>query len=113
MSQNPAEIPSGSNYRLIFDNALAAYEKKTGKDLPSDPVFHKLEFCNSPNEVLSVLQEQIPGFDQSGNQGNRFSNWLAPTVNVLYAFSATIGGAVGLVRLGDLIRTRLDLISPF
>jgi hypothetical protein len=101
MSQNPPEIQSGSNYRLIFDNALAAYEKKTGKDLPSDPVFRRFESCDSPNEVLSVLQEQIPGFDQSGGQGNRFSNWLAPTVNVLCTFSATMGGAVGLVRLGD------------
>jgi hypothetical protein len=107
MSRNPPEIPSGSNYQLIFDNALAAYEKKTGKNLPSDPVFRRFESCNSPKDVLSVLQEQIPGFDQSagGSQGNRFSNWLDPTVNVLYTFSATIGGAVSLVRLGNSDRT--------
>jgi hypothetical protein len=105
MSQNPPEIPSRSNYQLIFDNALAAYEKKTWKDLPSDPVFRRLESCDSPKDVLSVLHEQIPGFDQFGSERNRHSNWLDPTVKVLYMFSVTISGAVSLVRLGNSYRT--------
>jgi len=93
------EISSASNYQLIFDNALATYEKKTGKNLASDPLLHRLESCRSPDAVLAILREQIPEFDQSGSRNDRLSNWLSPTVKVLYTFTSAIGGAVSLVSL--------------
>jgi hypothetical protein len=37
---------------------------------------------------------------QSQNGDNGLTKWVAPTVNVLYAFSATIGGGIGLVNIG-------------
>ncbi|KAI0287856.1 hypothetical protein BC826DRAFT_1188750, partial [Russula brevipes] len=95
MSQNPPESTSNSNYDLIFENALKAYKKKTGKQLTSDPLLRRLESCNSPDTVLGALREQIPG-DQSGTHDDRFMNWLNPTVNVLLNFSETIGGTVSL-----------------
>ena len=98
MSQNPPESTSNSNYDLIFENALKAYKKKTGKQLTSSPLLRRLEICNSPDTVLGALREQIPGFDQSGTHDDRLMNWLNPTVNVLLDFSGTIGGAVSLVR---------------
>ena len=87
------------DYQVIFDNALEAYKKKTGKDLASDPLFRKLQSCDSPDTVLNVLREQIPGFDQSasGSSNDRLTRWVKPTVNVLYTFSSTIGSAVSLV----------------
>ena len=100
MSQNPPTVDSSSNYQVIFDNALKAYQTKTGKDLKSDPVLRTLEACKSPDETLSELRQQIPGFDQLENRDNRLTNWVDPAVNVLYIFAQTIGGAVGLVSLG-------------
>jgi hypothetical protein len=97
MSQN---FPSRSNYRVIFDSALEAYKRKTGKDLISDPLFHSIESCNSPDAVLAILQAQIlkPGQPQSSSSSsNKLTTWLDPTVNVLNAFSTTIGGFAGLV----------------
>ena len=113
MSQNLPETPSTSNYQVIFDNALKAYKNKTGKDLSSDPLTRKIESCNSPDTVLRLLREQIPGFDQSGGSHDGPTKWLDPTVNVLYAFSSTIGGAVSLVSLGKImaIHAGLALIS--
>ena len=102
MSQNLPETSSTSNYQVLFDNALKAYKHKTGKDLPSDPLIRKLESCNSPDAVLELLREQIPGFDQSGSSHDGSMKWLDPTVNVLYAFSSTIGGAVSLVSLSKI-----------
>lgn len=96
MSQN-YETSSVSNYQLIFENALATYEKKTGKNLASDPLLRRLESCRSPNAVLGILREQIPRFDQSGSNNDRLSDWLNPTVSVLYTFSSTIGEAFNLV----------------
>jgi hypothetical protein len=100
MSHGPPEAASRSEYEKIFDKAVKAYGKKTGKNLKSDPLLRTLEACKSPDETLSELRQQIPGFNQSENSDNRLTNWVDPVVNVLYIFSQTIGGAVGLVSLG-------------
>jgi hypothetical protein len=97
MSQNSPETTSNSTYDQVFENALKAYKKKTGKDLASDPLLRRLESCNSPDGVLGALREQIPDSEQSGTRNGRFMDWLDPTVSVLLNFSETIGGAVGLV----------------
>jgi len=99
MSQNRPDISSSSNYQVIFDSALQAYKKKTGRDLTSDPLLRSLESCNSPHTVLAFLREQVPGFDQSGSSSDGVTKWLDPTVNVLFRFSSTIGCAVNLVSL--------------
>ena len=99
MSQTPTAT---SNYQLIFDHALEAYKKKTKKELRSHPLLPKIQACNSPNAVLTVLREQIPAFDQSdstSSTNDRLSKWLNPTVNVLYAFSGTIGAGINLVSI--------------
>jgi len=113
MSQNRPQTSSSANYRLIFDNALETYKKKTGKDLrlPSDPLLRRLESCNSPDTVLDILREQIPAaFAQSGN---RLTTWVKPTINVLYTFSSTIGSAVGLVSMVKVITQDRAIISAF
>ena len=92
---------SNSNYQQIFSVALDSYEKRTGKDLRSNPLLPRLETCNSPDAVIALLREQIPGFDQSrsDNDPERLSNWLNPTVNVIVAFSGAIGDFVSPVGL--------------
>jgi len=99
MSQTPTAT---SSYQVIFDNALEAYNKKTKKELRSHPLLPKLQACNSPDAVLTVLRDQIPTFDQSHitsgtNDKLKLTNWLNPTVNVLYSFSEAIGAGGGLV----------------
>jgi hypothetical protein len=106
MSQNSPTANSSSNYQVIFDNALNAYQTKTGKDLKSDPLLRSLETCNSPEAVLVLLRQQIPGVDQSGSSDERLTRWVNPVVNVLYNFAETIGGAVGLVSLDKFIFPR-------
>ena len=99
VSRSPQEAASSSDYEVIFDNALKAYKKKTGKDLASNPLLRSLETCNSPDSVLALLKDQIPAFDQLGSNDERLTKWVSPVVNVLYNFAATIGGAVSLVSL--------------
>lgn len=104
MSQASPSTASHSNYQAIFDRSLEAYKKKTGKDLTKDPLLHRLESCNSPDAVLTILRAQIlePGQPQSSR--SRLTMWLDPTVNVLIAFSTTVGALVGPVSLDDLPR---------
>jgi hypothetical protein len=103
MSQTPIVTNSTSNYQTIFDNAIEAYKKKTKKDLRSHPLLGKLQNCGSPDSVLSVLYEQIPGFDQSRDTDDKLTKWLNPTVNVLYTFAGIIGGGISLASPNEIV----------
>ena len=98
MTQDPATTPSvsSSNIECIFDAALKSYKKKTKKDLKSHDLFKQLETCDSPAAILAVFQSTQ--FDQSGDD-DRLKKWLVPTINVLYAFSGTLGEGVSLVNI--------------
>jgi hypothetical protein len=98
MSQTSPEAPR-SNYQAIFDSALISYKKKTGKDLTSDPLLRSLETCHSPDAILTTLRAQVFRPGQPQISGDKLLTWLNPTINVLNAFSVTIGGSVGTVSL--------------
>ncbi|KAF8471652.1 hypothetical protein DFH94DRAFT_684803 [Russula ochroleuca] len=94
MSQTSPEAASHSNYQAIFDSALEVYKKKTGKDLTSHPLLGSFENCQSPDAILTVLHAQIFGSGQPQSSGDKLLAQLNPTINVLSAFSVTIGGVV-------------------
>ncbi|KAF8494392.1 hypothetical protein F5888DRAFT_655820 [Russula emetica] len=83
-----------SNFQLIFDNALKAYKRRTKNDLLKHPLADRLEACDSASSILTVLQEQVQELNQSQRSNEK---WLDPTVNVLHAFSETLGEGVGSV----------------
>jgi len=97
---------SSSNFQLIFDNALKAYEKRTKKNLLAHPLAAQLQACDSPDAILSVLQKQVEDLNRSRNTDERWIKSLDPTVKVLFSFSATIGEGVGLVCLKILMDLR-------
>jgi hypothetical protein len=78
---------------------LEAYEKTTKNKLLSHPLATQLQSCDSPAAILSVLHDLVQQFDQIRSGDERLRNWLDPTVNVLFAFSAALGEGVGLVYL--------------
>jgi hypothetical protein len=88
----------GSNF-----NALEAYKRKTKNDLTSHPLLPRLQSCNSPEAILTVLREQIPASSQSQNGDDWLTKWVTPTVSVLYSFSTALGEGIrlpGLVSIG-------------
>jgi hypothetical protein len=97
MSTEPSTSTSHSKFVPLFNAALEAYKRKTKKDLASHPLLPSLQSCSSPEAVLTVLREQIPGFSESHNNDDGLTKWVTPTVNVLYAFSDTFGQGIGLV----------------
>jgi hypothetical protein len=100
MSQSHLTAASTSNFQLIFNNALKVYEKRTKKDLLAHPLAAQLQACNSPGDIIAILQQQAQGLDQS-RSSDRWTKWLDPTVNILYTLSSTLGEGVGLVSLGN------------
>jgi hypothetical protein len=99
MSQTNVATASTSNFQAIFNNALRAYERQTKKDLIAHPLVAQLQACDSASAILTLLQGQVQQFNESRSGDERLTKWLNPTVNVLYAFSATVGEGVGLVSL--------------
>ena len=98
--QTRSKALPNSNYQQIFSLVLESYKKKTGNDLTSNPLLPILETCNSPEDVIALLREQIPGFDsRNNNDSESLSNWLIPTVKVIAAFSGILGESVGSVSL--------------
>ena len=97
MSHTQPTGPESPNFQLIFNNALKAYENQTKNDILFHPLVADLQACQSPGAILAVLQQQVQELDQSRTSDERLTRWLDPTVNVLYAFSETIGEGVSLV----------------
>jgi hypothetical protein len=97
MSHTQSAAASSSKFQLLINNALRVYEKRTKKDLLAHPLAAQLQTCRSPAAILAILQEQVQGLDQSQRGNERWSRWLDPTVNVLFAFSTAIGAGVSLV----------------
>ena len=98
MSQT-ATSSSSSNFQLIINNALDKYKRHTNNDLRAHPLAAQFQSCDSPSAILVVLQEQVQGLDPSRSTNERWTKWLDPTVNVLYAFSSILGSGVSLVCL--------------
>ena len=82
------------NFQLFFDNAVKAYKKRTKIDPLTHPLADRLETCDSASSILALLQEQVQELNQSQRNSMK---WLDPTVNVLHAFSKTLGEGLGSV----------------
>jgi hypothetical protein len=108
------DAPS-SNVELIINNALKSYEKRTKNNLLAHPLAAQLQTCSSPDAILAILQEQVQGLDQSRSGDGRWTKWLDPTVNVLFAFSTTLGAGVGPVcsRICVYMRSALILFCRY
>ena len=92
-----ASSSSSTNFQLIINNALDKYKKRTKNDLITHPLAAQIQSCDSPSAILAVLQQQVQGLDQSRSSDERWSRWLDPTVNVIYALSSTLAAGVSLV----------------
>ena len=90
---------SFSNFQLVLNAALDAYEKKTKTKLLTHPLATQFQSCDSPTAVSSILEDIIQQFDRRRRGDERLTNWLNPTINVLYAFSSTLGQGLGIVSL--------------
>jgi hypothetical protein len=114
MAQAPSTASTSStNFESIFSAALNVYNKQTKKDIASHPLATELQSCDSSSAIIAILQTQIQTFDQSQGANEKWTRWLDPTVNVLFAFSATLGNGVGVVNSETLCCSRSPLTYVF
>jgi hypothetical protein len=96
-SSNP-NLPA-VQFPEIFEVALLEYTKKAEKDIKSDPLFAKLQDCNSSDEVLGVLEEQALSFEQyrRGDRKVQLMRRLKPIVEILSRLSTNDDLKEGIV----------------
>ena len=109
MSHTLAAASSSSNFQLIIKEALDTYKTRTKKDLREHPLADQLQTCESPRDILTILQQQAQQTEQSRSTDGRWTKWLAPTVKVLHFFVKVLGAAGGPVCLR--ICTSLEICS--
>ena len=90
-------ISPTTNFQSIFNTALKAYERRTKTDILAHPLASQLQACKSADSILAVLQGQVDDLDQARRSDERLTKWLSPTIDVLLAFSATLGEGISLV----------------
>jgi hypothetical protein len=96
MSHANSTTSSSPDFQLIFNNALKAYRKRTRTDLLAHPLFARFQNCNSPSDVLNLINQHVQGLHQSQRDDERLTRWLDPTVRVLYALSESLGDSEGV-----------------
>ena len=91
MTSEPA-----SNSQLVID-ALWNYANLTGVDLSKNPFVENLQRCNTPDDILDLLQEREKAFKEYRDGNRRLIKSISPAVRVLHAFSDVLGEAISLV----------------
>jgi hypothetical protein len=87
---------SSANLQLIID-ALGDYADRMGIDFSKNPLAAVLQRCNTPAAILQLLREREKAFIKFRDRNRTLINCFRPAVQVLHAFSATFGEAVGVV----------------
>ena len=96
-ASNQVAGPLTDNFSAIFNAASNEYLKVTGKRLDTHPFAAQLDTCLNPEAVSNVLRSQVHSFKKFREGDEKLMTWSNPTVNVLFAFSATLGEGIGLV----------------
>ena len=91
--QRHPSVTTPSSPRSVFSDALSSYRSQTKIDISLHPLLPTLQNCDSPESIRTVLHAQAPEF-VTGEEG-----WLTTAVDVLHAFSSTLGKRVGMVHI--------------
>jgi hypothetical protein len=89
--------PSSSNFQFILNAALDSYAKQTGIDLTKHSYADRLQNIHSSEDVIQLLLERETAFKDYRDKNHKLIDFLRPIVQVVHAFSGSIGEAAGLV----------------
>ncbi|KAH8990687.1 hypothetical protein EDB86DRAFT_2831111 [Lactarius hatsudake] len=88
------------SFQPILDAALADYSKEVGIDLEMHPLADGLRSCDSPDDVLKVLEDKANQFKDFRDGNRKLLNWLSPVVKVVHTLSGVLDASIALVPFG-------------
>ena len=86
-------MPSTS-FQAIFDKALIDYQEQIGVELDKHPLADELRGCDSPDNVLRLLEIKANAFKVYRDGNRKLINWISPVVQVVHTLSGVLGQAV-------------------
>ena len=88
-----------SSLRVLFEEALKAYEQQTGIELARHPLAERLQDCSSVEDVAAVLRGQVQEFKEFREKSDNIMKPIEKVLTVLHKLSsvAGLGHDVGLV----------------
>ena len=89
-------MPSTS-IQPILDAAFAEYAEHLGIDPAKHPFADQLQACDSPDDVLKLLEVKANEFKDYRDGNRKLIDCLKPVVNVIHVFSDVLGEFVNLV----------------
>ncbi|KAI9455686.1 hypothetical protein BJY52DRAFT_1213204, partial [Lactarius psammicola] len=89
------QMPSIS-LQPILDAALANYTKQIGIDLTTHPLAESVRSCDSPDDVLKLLEDKANQFKDFRDGNRKLLTWLSPVVQVVHTLSAVLGASITL-----------------
>jgi hypothetical protein len=92
MSFTRSTTYSSSNLQPIFNNALQEYERRTKTNLLTHPLAARLQSCDTPGAIITLLREQVQIEAQ-----DIVDKLLDPFVNALNTLSVSLEECVSLV----------------
>ncbi|KAN0128200.1 CHAT domain containing protein [Lactarius tabidus] len=99
-SSMPDQTSNSSPGKLVLDAALSdalnEYKAKTGHELLIHPLAAEVQRCDSVDAILAIFQGQAEALKQFRAGDQRLMKWISPVVDVLFKFSATIGGVASV-----------------
>jgi hypothetical protein len=101
MSSPSQSLAPSIRFKLILDDALTEYQKKTKKNLLEHWLATELKTCESIDAVLGVLQDQAKAIARTSAGDQRLMKRIGSSVNVLSSISDTVGGGLSLVSISN------------
>jgi hypothetical protein len=88
-----------ARFQALFDEALQAYQQRTGVNLVTHPLALKLQNCHSTEDITQLLQDQAQTFSDF-QENDRIVKSIKTIVSILSPLStvASLVGASGVVR---------------
>ncbi|KAH8979985.1 hypothetical protein EDB86DRAFT_3248181, partial [Lactarius hatsudake] len=87
---------SSPNFQSIRD-ALEKYTEQMKTDLQDNPFAEEVKRCDSPNDVLELLEKTKDEFKEYRDKNRKFIDCLNPVVQFVHIFSGILGEATSLV----------------
>ena len=86
-------------FQVIFDKAIADYREQIGVELDKHPFADQLQGCDSPDDILKLLEDKANAFKVYRDGNRKLFNWLSPVVQVIHTLSSVFGEAVSLIQM--------------
>ena len=77
-----------------LNKALADYGQQIGVELDKHPFADELRGCDSPCDVLKLLEVKAEAFKVYRDGNRNLINWLSPVVQAVHTLSGVLGEAV-------------------